>query len=219
MSLWSPRFLEPNDLVLAASRLLETPFVEEYGGSPWLAVSLPPGEEGMATALLAGRQPDRTGPKTPTQLEFHTQMENGASLVAKVARKAPKGRSPIEELIKILGDQCFFVAVRKRLDGGGVLGDRVSIGRAMNKDIVLRHSSISKFHAYLEREQREQRDPRDGGTWSVTDAESTNGVSVEGVRLGAKEVRRLTSGERVAFGSIQTVFLDARTVYKLLRAA
>jgi pSer/pThr/pTyr-binding forkhead associated (FHA) protein len=83
----------------------------------------------------------------------------------------------------------------------------------MNKDIVLRHSSISKFHAYLERE------PREGAAWSVTDAESTNGTSVEGKRLEPKAVRRLTTGERVSFGSIQTILLDARTVYKLLRAA
>ncbi|MGH7438951.1 MAG: FHA domain-containing protein [Polyangiaceae bacterium] len=215
MSLWSPRLLEPADLVRAATRLLERPFVEEYGDAPWLAISLPPNDEGMTAALMAAHQSDQKTPRAPQAIEFHTQMETATSVGAKEKRPA-KGGVALEDLTRLLGDRCFFGAVCKRLDGGGALGERVSVGRAMNKDIVLRHSSISKFHAYLEREQRE---PRDGGVWTVTDAGSTNGTSVGGARLGAKESRRLQSGERVTFGSIQTVFLDARTVYQLLRAA
>lgn len=210
MPLWSPRLLEPADLARAASRLLEGPFVQEYGDVPWLAIALPPGEEGMAAALHAAHLPQRLGPKTAQQIEFHTQMATVASMRAKTERRATGGVA-LEDLARLLGDRCFFSAVRKRVDGGGALGDRVSVGRAMNKDVVLRHSSISKFHAYLQRSET--------GLWSVTDAGSKNGTSVEGARLDPKESRRLASGERVTFGSIQTAFLDARTVWQLLRAA
>jgi hypothetical protein len=167
----------------------------------------------MTSALLAAHQTDPKTPRAPQAIEFHTQMETAASLGARTEKRSAKGGVAIEDITRLLGDRCFFGAVCKRLDGGGALGERVSVGRAMNKDIVLRHSSISKFHAYLER------DPRDPHAWTVTDAGSTNGTSVEGARLGAKESRRLASGERVTFGSIQTVLLDARTVYQLLRAA
>ena len=43
-------------------------------------------------------------------------------------------------------------------------------------------------------------------------------IDADGVRLGAKESHGLASGERVAFGSIQTVFLDAQAVWRLLHA-
>lgn len=208
MPLWSPGLLEPADLVRAAARLPELPFTQEYGSDPWLAISLPAGEEGMAAALHAAHSTDRA---TPKQIEFHTRLASVAPLKAQAGERASSTREPrLADLAKLLGERCYFSAVQKRLDAGGALGERVSVGRAMNKDIVLRHSSISKFHAYFQ--------STEPGTWSITDAESKNGTSVEGARLGQRESRALASGERVTFGSIETVFLDARTMWRLLRA-
>jgi hypothetical protein len=211
MPVWSPRLLEPADVVRAAARLAESPFVDEYGDAPWLAIHLPAGEEGMAAALLAAHEPDRATSKALQPIEFHTQMASGATTKAPGAKKASTVGAGSEialgDITRVLGERCYIAAVRRRR--AGPLGNRVSIGRAMNQDIVLRHSTISKFHAYLQ--------GSDDDVWTVSDGGSKNGTSVNGARLG-QEPRPLANGERLTFGSIDAVFIDARTVWRLLRA-
>jgi hypothetical protein len=125
-------------------------------------------------------------------------------------RTPPKKDADIGDLARFIIDRSYVTAVQKRLAPEGPLGDRVLIGRAMNKDIVLRNPSISKFHAYFETTET--------GDWSVTDAGSKNGTSLNGKRLTQREPMNVANGDRVTFGSIETLFLDARTVWRLLRA-
>jgi len=212
MPVWSPRLLEPADVVRAAVRLAEAPFVDEYGDAPWLAIRLPASEEGMAAALLAAHQPDHAARKALQPIEFHTQMASAATTSnAPVAKKTSTigtaSEPALRDITKVLGDRCYLSAVRRRSEGA--LGNRVSIGRATNQDIVLRHSSISKFHAYLQSTEDD--------VWTVSDGGSKNGTSVNGARLG-KEPHALANGERLTFGSIDAMFIDTRTVWRLLRA-
>jgi hypothetical protein len=208
MPLWSPRILEPADLVRAVAKLSQAAFVEEYGGAPWLAVGLPAGDEGMAAGLRASHDASRAAPRLTQPIEFHTQIGTGAGLAQSDKKVAAPAKAPTPaELAKVLGAQCYVASIRKRQ--GGALGDRVSVGRAMNQDIVLRHASISKFHAYLQSSE---------SAWSVADGGSTNGTSVNGAKLGAKESRPVADGDRLTFGSIETVFLDARSLWSLVRA-
>jgi FHA domain-containing protein len=211
MPVWSPRLLEPADVVRAAMRLAESAFVDEYGDAPWLAIHLPASEEGMAAALLAAHQPDTGTRKALQPIEFHTQMASVAASNTPVAKKISTVGAASEltlgSITKVLGERCYLSAVRRRREGP--LGNRVSIGRAMNQDIVLRHASISKFHAYLQSTEDD--------VWTVSDGGSKNGTSVNGVRLG-KEPRPLANGERLTFGSIDAVFIDTPTVWRLLRA-
>lgn len=212
MPVWSPRLLEPADVVRAAVRLAESSFVDEYGDAPWLAIRLPASEEGMAAALLAADQPDQqTAPKALQPIEFHTRMASAPTLNAPVAKKVSTVGATSElalgEITKVLGERCYLSAVRRRREGAPA--NRVSIGRAMNQDIVLRHPSISKFHAYLQITEDD--------VWTVSDGGSKNGTSVNGTRLG-NEPRPLANGERLTFGSIDAVFIDTRTAWRLLRA-
>jgi hypothetical protein len=211
MPVWSPRLLEPAGVVRAAARLAEAPFVDEYGDAPWLAIHLPASEEGMAAALLAAHQPDDPTSKALQPIEFHTRMATATPPNARVAKRPSTVGAPSElalgDITRVLGERCYLCAVRRRREGA--LGNRVSIGRAMNQDIVLRHPSISKFHAYLQSTE-------DDG-WTVSDGGSKNGTSVNGARLG-KEPRPLANGERLTFGSIDAVFVDTRTVWRLLSA-
>jgi hypothetical protein len=208
MPLWSPRLLEPADLVRAVAKLPQAAFVEEYGGAPWLAVGLPSGDEGIAAGLRAAHDASRAAPRLTQPIEFHTQMATGAALRQPDKKGAAPAKAPTPaELAKVLGAQCYVAAIRKRQ--GGALGERVSVGRAMNQDIVLRHASISKFHAYLQ---------SNDDVWSVADGGSTNGTSLNGAKLGAKESRPVADGDRLTFGSIEAVFLDAGALWSLIRA-
>jgi hypothetical protein len=73
--------------------------------------------------------------------------------------------------------------------GGG------TIGRSRDCDVVLDDVGVSRHHAEIR---------RSGGGWTVADLGSTNGVSVNGVRLdGARE---LQAGDRLELGSTQILF-------------
>lgn len=207
----SVELVEPADLVQSVVRFVESAFVGEYGHAPWLVIRLPNGDEGMAATLRAQNDAYRPSAKPPPPLEFHTQAASNAQLRMMVEQRARAEKEPdIDGLARFITDRSYVTAVRKRLDPEGPLGDRVLIGRAMNKDIVLRHSSISKFHAYFETTET--------GEWSVADAGSKNGTTLNGKRLTQREPMNLANGDRVTFGSIETLFLDARTVWRLLRA-
>ncbi len=190
-------------------KLSEGSFVRDHGDDPWLAICLPRGEGAMVAALRASSGADLAGAKPPEKIEFHTRLATAATMRSQPDKQASSRKEPdLPQLLKLVGGGCYFSALRKRLDGEGALGDRVSVGRAMNKDIVLRHASISKLHAYFE--------STGPGAWSVTDAGSKNGTSVEGTRLAPRESRGVANGDQVTFGSIDTLFLHARTVWRLV---
>jgi hypothetical protein len=66
----------------------------------------------------------------------------------------------------------YIVRLRKRaVEGGGAYADRVSVGRAVSADLVLRHPSVSKFHGYFSLE---------GQVWQLSDAASKNGSHLNG---------------------------------------
>ena len=72
--------------------------------------------------------------------------------------------------------------------GANPWADRVLVGRASNNDIVFRHESVSKVHAYFEKGE--------GGTLRLHDAKSANGT-----RVDAKPVEPGGSGAEVKSGT------------------
>lgn len=81
--------------------------------------------------------------------------------------------------------------MRVDLDGRAVL----TIGRASENDLVLRHASVSRRHARLER--------REDGSWCVVDLGGTNGIIVGGQRISVYELR---DGVDLAFGAWELRF-------------
>ncbi len=85
--------------------------------------------------------------------------------------------------------------------------DRISIGRARNCDVVLRHPSVSKLHAHVSRED---------GRWMLRDNGSHNGTSVGTVPLAPDTPVALQSGDLVTFGAFTVRVIDAAELYQVL---
>ena len=102
----------------------------------------------------------------------------------------------------------YAVRVRKRADSDALFMGRISIGRARNKDIVLRHPSISKFHAWFEADDSEN--------LHVCDAGSTNLTHLNGKPLEARVRTAVEPGDALRFGSIETVICSPSTLWNCL---
>jgi hypothetical protein len=90
----------------------------------------------------------------------------------------------------------------------------VSVGRARNNDVVLRHLSVSKMHA-----QFFVRPGADGNAdYMIADAKSAKGTFVNGRKQGSSDPTPVKSGDQVRFGEINCEFLDAGDLYKKLLA-
>lgn len=85
----------------------------------------------------------------------------------------------------------------------------VSVGRASVNDVVLPHRSISRFHAYLQREPTSLR-------WALADAASRNGTMADGVPLQANVPTLLGGANRLRIGHLDLTFLSPEAFVRWL---
>ncbi len=97
-------------------------------------------------------------------------------------------------------------AIQKR--GESPFQDRISVGRARNSDVVIRHSSVSKLHAHF-------RKAPDGLT--LTDVGSHNGTKIEGTALVPHRPEAVRPGMTIVVGAIQARVIDSKRAFDLLR--
>lgn len=92
---------------------------------------------------------------------------------------------------------------------GNLFPHMITVGRAMNNDILLLLDTVSKFHGYFTAHD---------GTWSFTDQRSSNGTSVNGVKLAEGKSHTLAPGDRLSFGgSIELAFHTPESLCAALR--
>lgn len=90
---------------------------------------------------------------------------------------------------------------------------RISVGRATNNDLILRHPSVSKLHAHfqvlLEGGREELR---------LSDAGSANGTLSNGRQVGASPdaAAPVAPADRLQFGDVRCELLDAGSLYDRL---
>jgi hypothetical protein len=108
-----------------------------------------------------------------------------------------------------------YRAIPLKKDPSNPWKDRVSLGRARNNDLMIRATSISKLHAHCILGE--------SGQVSLIDLGSTNGTLKNGKRLAPNEAQSLADGDRVRFGSVDTVFYLPPSLFhvlnKMLRGA
>lgn len=74
-----------------------------------------------------------------------------------------------------------------------VNGSRVTLGRALDNDVVVSNKTVSRHHAVLERV---------GTTWRLRDLHSRNGTRVNGVSLRSGSAA-ISNGDRIELGSAE----------------
>jgi hypothetical protein len=82
----------------------------------------------------------------------------------------------------------------------------VTVGRIDTNDIVIDDSSISRFHAYF------QKDPR-SSAWQLVDAESKNGTWVGPLKLGPNERAIVSDETKVRFGDVELTFITVDSLF------
>jgi hypothetical protein len=160
-------------------------------------------ELGLA-ATTPSTRPGRAA--IPKPLPFNTGFQ-----------EEPKGSQPPRATVvdprasirhRLEKDTYYAVPLHKREDSDAISMERISVGRAPNKDIVLRHSSISKFHAWFEVDEAQ--------TVYVSDAGSTNGTQVNGQLLKPKTATVVALADVVQFGAIETVLCAPDVLWSCL---
>ncbi|MDB4974505.1 MAG: hypothetical protein JWN48_2846 [Myxococcaceae bacterium] len=101
---------------------------------------------------------------------------------------------------------CHVLPLRKRSEAAFLRS--VSVGRARNHDIVLRHRSVSKFHGSFDFDEQ--------GRLFVRDANSSNHTFINGKQVS--ERAEVHPGDEVQFGSVETHLCTTEDFWRTLNS-
>ncbi len=107
---------------------------------------------------------------------------------------------------------CFVYEIRKK--PGSAFSQWITIGRALNNDIVLRFPTVSKLHARLEIETTAFGDPLG---YHLIDNHSTGKTVHNGELLAADKLISIAIGDIILFGNIRCTVMDGTLFWKQLR--
>jgi len=100
----------------------------------------------------------------------------------------------------------WVIAIKKKPDAPAQ--DRVFLGRSETNDLCVPHKTVSKLHAYF------QRDPQTPAKWSVIDTGSSNGTKHNGLKLPPRAKVQLFDGDTLVFGRCVFQWMTARSLYE-----
>ncbi len=190
-------------LVDAAMARDERQFVFLYGDAPILLVRVPAGDAELQQGLS---ELEASSSALPFRTEIQPTRRGGAA-----ARPSDRGDDGAELAKRMRGHQHFAFVVSKRESSDTLSQDRISVGRARNKDLVLRHPSVSKFHAWFE--------TSGDGILHVVDAESTNRTHLNSKVLEPRVKTRVAPGDWVRFGAIECLLCTGAALWECLHLA
>ena len=148
----------------------------------------------------------------------------GVISIGKLAEMKRRGKASIppleyaeDELIiesKVLEVGRFIVELKKHTRNAWA--DWISIGRAANNDLAIKHTTISKLHARIQVEQITDGAETITRHW-LTDTDSTVGTVVNKKRLRDSTPHLIESGDGISFGNVECVFADAPRLFEELK--
>jgi FHA domain len=192
--------LWPREIVTKARAATEDAFVREMDG--WLLlvrVDDPAGE--TAQVLQRGTLGERT-PVLPS-IPFRTIMRTRDDPTIR-----PRANFGARQLTRLLTAPYVVVPIHKRAGSGKDFIERVSVGRAINNDIVIRDDSVSKVHAWFARGEE--------GNIYVADASSRNKTLLNGVPVPSQLPEEAASGDALRFGAVESILCPAGIFWQAL---
>jgi hypothetical protein len=99
----------------------------------------------------------------------------------------------------------WVIAIKKAADAPAQ--DRVFLGRSETNDICVPHKTVSKLHAYF------QRDTQPTLRWFVVDTGSANGTKHNGLRIPPRAKVALVDGDTLVLGRCVFQWMSARSLY------
>ena len=105
------------------------------------------------------------------------------------------------------GGATLHVYPLVKRDAANPFSMMITFGRAPNNDLYVELSQVSKFHGYFSQA---------GEAWQVTDAGSTNGTYVDGVRLEPRRPALVEPGSQLRLGEATAWYLDSWGLFDLL---
>jgi pSer/pThr/pTyr-binding forkhead associated (FHA) protein len=152
-------------------------------------------------STLAARLGDRAvlvyEPPADDEEDESTQTEYRYKTVSGVTPTTFGGGEPMVFLLTKTRDNAFQ--------------RRVTVGRTSNNDLPVEDPSVSRFHAWFQREDED-------APWFVVDAGSKNGTKVNGKALEKKKPHALTPGTRIRIGHVELSFFDSAGFIRMLKA-
>jgi hypothetical protein len=134
-----------------------------------------------------------------------------AALTGDVGRLVRKRRMEADDTVahesvppELLSSACFIAPICKRSEVSFLT--HVSVGRARHHDIVLRHQSISKFHAWFE--------VADQSTLYLKDCNSRNHTYINGLQMADRG--RVSSGDILKFGAVECFASSATDLWRAI---
>ncbi len=199
----------PAEVSRAVVTRARTAFSVDYQDTLLLLVRSPIGSD-----VLSGLE--SSAPRTPEQaflplrhLDYETGTNDADTIRTLMQAAARAGQIHARTVASALSQgEHFVVPLRKRVGADQISASRVSVGRAANKDIVLRDPSVSKFHAWFE--LHEDLD------FSLTDAGSRNQTHVNGEALLPRKPSPLVAGDLIRFGSVTATLCTAEALWSAI---
>ena len=187
--------LLPDSLIDNAVQLPLVEFMTLHGDTQFLLVRVDDLAGELAATLAASqRTGDSLMAPRPNSIGYNTVASGDGENTTAVGDGTTFGQAELQRLL--IRHPHFVVPLRKR-SGDGTYIERISVGRARNKDVVLRDRSVSKFHAWFEMDEH--------GRFYTADAGSKNGTKVNGELLVPREMKQIHPGDRVRLGSVETI--------------
>jgi hypothetical protein len=197
--------LKPDEMV-ALLRAHGRVAFEQALDAPLLLVRIEDARGDLSLTLEAALEEGSTGGWRPEpSLGFETIVGTSSdlrSLNLPVARASFAGADLHRRIVR---SPHFAITLHKRRGATNVFSERISVGRARTNDIVLRHHSVSKFHAWFERDEDDH--------FYVSDAKSTNATLLNGTDIARATQVRIAPGDEIRFGNIVTIFCPAEILW------
>ena len=201
------RNLLPDSLIETAVQLPLVEFMTLHGDTQFLLVRVDePTGELAATLAASQRTGDSLAAPSPYAMGYNTAVGADSGGISQIDADQPFGISDVQRAL--VRHPYFVVPLRKR-GGDGTYSERISIGRARNKDIVLRDRSVSKFHAWFEMD--------DEGRFYAADAGSKNGTRINREQVVPRELVQVHAGDRIRLGSVETILCPPDLLWGAVR--